>query len=395
MAAALAFVLALAFGPLAMGELNASEPVRISDIQGAAHLSSLVDARVERVPGIVTAVRPNGFWFQDPMPDRDAATSEGLFVFTSSPPTQAVGDSILVSGTVQELRPGGASSANLTVTQLNSPTVVTASSGSSLPPATAIGVAGRLPPTKVIEDDADGSVEGSGAFDPRSDGIDFYESLEGMLVRIRDAVAVGPSSESGEITVVGDGGAKTSLRSGRGGIVVRPGDFNPERVILDDALAPVPAVNVGDRLGSVTGVLDYSFGNFKLALISSATASPGGLTREVTAPAAPGELAIASFNVENLDPGDGAAKFDELARLIVNHLQSPDSSAWRRYRTTTGPRTTPSSTPPRPTRPSSPPSGGPGGPNTSFARSTPWMTRTAGSPGATSGSPFCSAPTEP
>jgi predicted extracellular nuclease len=41
-------------------------------------------------------------------------------------------------------------------------------------------------------------------------------------------------------------------------------------------------------------------------------------------PADPGQVAIATFNVENLDPRDGATKFDSLARLIVNNLQSPD-----------------------------------------------------------------------
>jgi hypothetical protein len=30
-------------------------------------------------------------------------------------------------------------------------------------------------------------------FDPASDGIDFYESLEAMLVQMNNAVAVGPT----------------------------------------------------------------------------------------------------------------------------------------------------------------------------------------------------------
>jgi hypothetical protein len=51
----------------------------------------------------------------------------------------------------------------------------------------------------VIEDDASGDVETSGVFDPASDGIDFYESLEGMLVRVNDVVAVGPRATSAAI----------------------------------------------------------------------------------------------------------------------------------------------------------------------------------------------------
>ena len=46
---------------------------------------------------------------------------------------------------------------------------------------TVIGPGGRVPPTSVIDDDATGDVETSGSFDPATDGIDFYESLEAML----------------------------------------------------------------------------------------------------------------------------------------------------------------------------------------------------------------------
>ena len=47
---------------------------------------------VAGVPGVVTATRFNGFYIQDPKPDRDDRTSEGIFVFTGSPvPAAAVG----------------------------------------------------------------------------------------------------------------------------------------------------------------------------------------------------------------------------------------------------------------------------------------------------------------
>ncbi|MBW4592327.1 MAG: type I secretion C-terminal target domain-containing protein [Brasilonema angustatum HA4187-MV1] len=38
----------------------------------------------------------------------------------------------------------------------------------------------------------------------------------------------------------------------------------------------------------------------------------------------PNKLTVATFNVENLDPGDGAAKFNGLASAIVNNLKTPD-----------------------------------------------------------------------
>ena len=185
--------------------------------------------------------------------------------------------------------------------------------------------AGRTPPTEVIDDDSTGSVETSGVFDPANDGIDFYESLEGMRVQVNDPVAVGPRNSFGEIPVLADDGAGAGLRTPRGGIIIQPGDFNPERIILDDVISPTPVVNVGDHFSAAAvGVMDYGFGNFKLQITAPLTGVSGNLPRESTTPAAPDQLAVATFNVENLDPGDGAAKFDTLAALIVDNLTSPD-----------------------------------------------------------------------
>lgn len=80
----------------------------IHETQGEAHISRLAGQNVSSVPGIVTARSSNGFWMQDPNPDADDATSEGIFVFTTSAPTAVVGDAVQVSGRVQEFRPGGA-----------------------------------------------------------------------------------------------------------------------------------------------------------------------------------------------------------------------------------------------------------------------------------------------
>jgi uncharacterized protein len=313
-------------------------PARIHDIQGTGHRSPFEATSVFSVPGIVTARTSNGFYLQDPSPDANDATSEGIFVFTSSAPTVSVGDSILVSGTVSEFRPGGASTTNLTTTEITSPLVSVLSSGNPLPAPVVIGTGGRIPPAQVIEDDASGDVETSGVFDPSTDGIDFYESLEGMRVQVNNPVVVGPRNDFGEIPVLGDDGANASLRTPRGGIVIRPGDFNPERIFLDDSIVVTPTANVGDHFsGPAIGVMDYSFGNFKLQITSSLTVVPGGLAPETTSAAGPQQLAIATFNVENLDPGDGAAKFNALATLIVNNLQAPDLIAVEEIQDNNGP----------------------------------------------------------
>jgi hypothetical protein len=324
--------------------------LRIHEIQGTAHLSAYDGDLVSQVPGVVTAVGTNGFWYQDPEPDSSVATSEGIFVFTGSPPGVAVGASVTVSGRVQEFRPGCTPScpptnsafANLTTTELVTPTVVSTGPGPAMPP-TVIGLGGRVPPALAIEDDSTGNVEESNTFDPAEDGIDFYESLEGMAVRINDAVAVGPTNDFGEIPVVGDGGRLAGVGTARGGVVIRPNDFNPERIILDDLLQPTPDVDVRDRFSTpVHAVVDYNFGNFKFLVQDVLTLVDGGLTREVTRQRDRDELVLGTFNVENLDPTDPPAKFAALAGLIVTNLRSPDLLAIEEIQDNTGPAPDPS-----------------------------------------------------
>lgn len=144
-----------------------------------------------------------------------------------------------------------------------------------------------------------------------------------MRVEITDAVAMGPTSNFGEIPIIGDSGTRATTRTARGGIVIAADDFNPERIFLDDALTPLPQVNVGDRFAQVEGILDYSFGNFKLLPTGPVTTLPGGLLPETTV-AVGATLSIASFNVENLDPEDAPDKFRRLAEQIVQNLKTPD-----------------------------------------------------------------------
>ncbi|HYZ27643.1 MAG TPA: lamin tail domain-containing protein, partial [Thermoleophilaceae bacterium] len=298
--------------------------VAIHDIQGAGHTSPHAGETVTTT-GIVTAKRSNGFYLQDPAGDGDDATSEGIFVFTSSAPTVAIGDGLSLEGTVQEFRPGGAGTANLTTTEIAGPSITVVSSGNPLPAPVVIGPGGRVPPPQVIEDD------GFASFDSGADGIDFYESLEGQRVEVDDAVAVGPTADFGsnrEIPVLADNGADAGVRTARGGIVVRQDDFNPERIILNDLIAggpKLPPVNVADSFpGATVGVIDYSFGNYKLEVASLPDRAQGGLQRETTAAPGVGQLAVATFNVENLDPKDPPEKFAALAKVIVDNMRAPD-----------------------------------------------------------------------
>jgi predicted extracellular nuclease len=175
----------------------------------------------------------------------------------------------------------------------------------------------------VIDDDSAGDVETtSTAFDPANDGLDFWESLEGMWLGINQPEVTGPTSSFRELSVVPAG---AGVRTVRGGILLQKTDSNPERVLLDDVLTPIPDAKTGDKLaGVVTGVLDYSFGNFKFLPTVTPTVIDGGVQRETTKASSPVQLSVATFNVENLDPADGPAKFDGLAQAVVHNLASPD-----------------------------------------------------------------------
>ena len=234
----------------------------IPQVQGAAHLSPLA-GRTVSVTGVVTSERPNSFTLQDAVGDGNIATSDAILVFaTGIGGSVAVGDAVTVSGLVTEFRPGGAASANLTTTEITNPTVTPGGPGVAIA-ETAIGPGGRVPPTSVIDNDATGDVETSGSFDAATDGIDFWESLEAMLLRVDNPVVVGPRNDNGELWVLAQDGAGAGVRTIREGIVIGPSDLNPERLQLDDVIVPdaTPVANVGDHFTTAAvGVLDYNFG---------------------------------------------------------------------------------------------------------------------------------------
>ncbi len=81
----------------------------IHDIQGTTNTSPR-NNQLQVTRGIVTAIFTaadvqNGYWIQDPNPDADSNTSEGIFVTCGAGacnPLVNIGDDVLVTGTVQE-----------------------------------------------------------------------------------------------------------------------------------------------------------------------------------------------------------------------------------------------------------------------------------------------------
>lgn len=320
------------------GEATLPITTSIAQVQGGGHRSSFVDRTVQ-VEGVVTVTRDDGFYLQSEVPDSERATSEAVFVATSDGPQVLPGNRVTVVGRVVERRPGcsecspgEAAFDYLTVTEITlAHSIRVESAGARLPAPVVIGVAGRRPPAARIDSHAGGDVEDPNLqdFDACGDAIDFYESLEHMLVRVDDARAVGPTTESGEIAVVGDGDRTATERTPRGGIIVRPGDWNPERILIDDALVPdEPSVDVGAWfVEPIVGVMGYALGNFKLFNSSRLIVEGANDLRpealEFGEPAT-NELDIATFNVENLSATDSAERFAGIADIVVRSLRSPD-----------------------------------------------------------------------
>ena len=304
--------------PVIVAAAPGTARVTIMEIEGADHVSPLSGDTVTTV-GVVTAVASNGFYLQDPVGDGDHATSDAVFVFTGSRTGLVAGDAVEITGPVLEYLSGGDPD-NLTVTEIYKPSVLTLSSGNDLPTPIVIGAGGRQPPTETIDDDELSS------FDPGHDGIDFYESLEGMLVLLGDAAVVSATNFWGETWLVVDRGADATGMNDRGGITIGAADFNPERIQIDDTLVygATRGLQLGDLIGDVAGVVSYRFGNFEVLPTSVLEVLANQPPLEVTALEGDAtHLTVASFNVQGLHPGR-STQVAGIARIIVDHLGAPD-----------------------------------------------------------------------
>lgn len=344
-AAACATLLALPASGPALGATGGTvRAPRIHDIQGASRLSPLAGQRVADVPGVVTGVRDfgesRGFWLQDPHPDRDPATSEGLFVFTGKKsPGVSAGDSLRVTGEVTEYYPGGKEAGGQSVTELTDATWQSAATGSRRLPA-----AYRLTPRSVPEayapDAGGGSIE-ERPLRPDRYALDRYEALEGMRVSVHDTRVTGATSAYHDLWVTT---APRQHPTPRGGTLYGSYDEeNGARMKVSSLLPldshPFPQADVGDELrGTTAGPLDYEqFGGYTLRATTLGTHRDNHLAKERTRKQRADELAVATYNVENLSPASEPAKFERLAEGLVDHLSSPDIVTVEEVQDDTGP----------------------------------------------------------
>jgi len=305
--------------------------VEIWQIQGSDQSSPLI-GQIVTTRGVVTVISRGGTraWIQTPREhsDDDPATSDGVlidgfhFIADEAP---AVGDLIVVRGTVEEQRFRN----ELPRTRLVSAELVDrVSSGNQIAPT-------------VLVDLPDESIE---------EAIAFWEPLEGMLVRVDNAIVVSPTSGFGEFAMVTRANAvrgsgfdpsvnQLLLRSTTPGMV----DYNPERILADDdGSVRTPQVRPGDAIASAIGVVDYTFGSYKLQLreLDYTAAATPDYPVSTRGNDATFDAVITTFNVENLfdllddpakddssstpTPDQPETKLSKLAHAIEHELRLPD-----------------------------------------------------------------------
>jgi len=310
-------------------------------IQGSGNLSPLPIGTAVTVRGVVTARKSNGFFIQTQvgMDDGDAATSEGLLVFTGSTPpaAAAVGQLVEVSGSVDEFGDAG-----VTVTEVKgNPTVtVTDLGAATIPEAYPLDL----------------------SFPSPTGGRDQLERLEGMRVSAASLTAVAgtagskneaaaTSSSFGEVDVVVTGhprpfrepglepGTPAALTCAVGPCNLPQWDGNPELFRIDTngiAGTTIRNVSTGAVFTDVTGPLDHAFGNYVI-LAETQLEPTGGLSFVAAPPAAPTQFTVASFNMERFydtinDPGSDVAltvtaydtRLNKASLVIRNVLNLPD-----------------------------------------------------------------------
>ncbi|CAI8892628.1 putative extracellular nuclease [Brevibacillus sp. IT-7CA2] len=306
------------------------ENVRIRDIQGTSHRSAMADGTVNNVPGIVTAIvrsgsNVQGFYMQDPQPDADPFTSEGIYVYE---PKAAVnpGDEVTVSGTVKEYVPSNRAGTDLTQTQIDATSYAVVKPGQTLPEPLILGKDNYKYPEGIIDNDS------LGKFDPDQDGIDFWESLEGMLVQIDNPIVVGETKtftnpRATEFVVIDDQAHPSQPRTPAGGVVLGANDFHPERITVSDKLESITGeVKVGDKFdGPLVGIIDYGFANYKLFHTRPFTVQASHYEPPVTSITPKDDkLTIATYNIENFSAKTDSAKINRIAETIVDNMKGPD-----------------------------------------------------------------------
>ncbi|MGG6832359.1 UNVERIFIED_CONTAM: endonuclease/exonuclease/phosphatase family protein [Streptococcus canis] len=297
--------------------------VKIGDIQGTSHTSPLLKKAVTVEQVVVTYLDDSThFYVQDLKGDGKVATSDGIRVFAKNAKVQ-VGDVLAISGEVEEFFGRGyeeRKQTDLTITQIVAKTVT--KTGTAQVPAPLVLGKDRVAPANIIDND------GLHIFDPEEDAIDYWESMEGMLVAVDDAKILGPLKNK-EIYVLP--GSSTRHLNNSGGVLLPANSYNTD-VIPVLFKKGKQTIKAGDSYkGRLAGPVSYSYGNYKVFVDDSKNMPDlmdGHLKPEKTNLQKDlSKLSIASYNIENFSANPSSTKDEKVKRIaesFIHDLNAPD-----------------------------------------------------------------------
>ncbi|WP_395376973.1 Ig-like domain-containing protein [Marinicella sp. W31] len=299
--------------------------VEIFEIQGTGTDSPFNGIRVTTNDNIVTALDTNGFYMQTPdaRDDADAATSNGIFVFTNDPPTVQVGDQVDVTGDVVEF---------FGLTEFtNSPDITVDSMGNAVP-------------TAIVLDDNFPSTDPE-VFPCGMESLE-YECFEGMLFDMPQGFISQPY-----VSFFGFNRDDLLVKAGSSRAFREPGidfpgevglpvfDGNPEllEVDIDGLTLPLVPLSAGSSI-SMQGVFGFDFGEYELwpsdIQFIQENVLPGAV-RDANAD----EITVASANLFRLfndvddagmedddqiaDPAEYAQRLEKISNYFRNDLKAP------------------------------------------------------------------------
>ena len=288
-----------------------ANPLRdVTAVQGAGALSPLVGQLVT-VRGVVTGdFQPDnklkGFFIQQPVPDQDAKTSEGIFVYApANAAPVALGQYVQVSGTVEEFKSGSTDPER--VTQIAQMTrVEVCGTGPVISPR---------PLTLPLANLAD------------------LESLEGMLVELAQPMTVTENRNLGRFGEIALSASGRLYEPYNHPTITDPAAVadlnNRSKIILDDGAAlsnpnPIPDLSsadtsgtrrVGDTVTGVRGIVTWAFDAWRIQPVQTPIFSPAN-PRPAAPAAVGGTLRAGSLNVLNYFTTLGSRGASTAAELV-------------------------------------------------------------------------------
>ena len=302
------------------------EVKNIGEVQGESHQSPLVGKEVVINNVVVTKTDGDkGFYVQDKVSDNNPRTSDAVYVASKN--KVEAGDLLKVQGTVKEgymeeysvrqgqtfKKPAG----SLTVTQIINATI-TKLGKADLPKA--LNISEKMP--KDVVDNTPTK------YNPETEALDYWESLEGMLVEVTKPKVTGPQYK-GDIYVL-PGDYKGQKLNNIGGVNLRPGAQNTE--VLPVTVGNKFVAKAKDYFNeNISGVVTYKNKTYKIDPNSVPKIQDGGLKREVSKIyPAEDKLTIASYNIENFSANNKGhdetpeEKVDKIANSFIKEVHSPD-----------------------------------------------------------------------